>query len=106
MKHNSNGINDAKNVLIGVLIGGLAGAVTMLLVAPQSGKRTREQIQEAGIELRDRTTDSIKNTVAQMRSKGKDIKTDVIGKVEELKQRGQDKIVANLDRASAAVEAA
>ena len=31
--------NSVLNVLVGMLIGGLAGAVTMLLVAPQSGKR-------------------------------------------------------------------
>ena len=43
-------------VLAGMVIGGLVGAVTMLLMAPQSGKRTRVQIQEKGIELRDRAT--------------------------------------------------
>jgi gas vesicle protein len=37
-------------VLVGMLIGGLAGAVTMLLLAPQSGKDTRKQIQKKGFE--------------------------------------------------------
>ena len=41
--------NNTLNVLVGMLVGGLAGAVTMLLMAPQSGKRTRAQIQEKGI---------------------------------------------------------
>ena len=102
----SNGTNNAMNVLIGVLIGGLAGAAAMLLYAPQSGKRTRNLIQEKSIELRDQTNRNIKKAVAQVRSKTNSLKADVLEKAGELKQLGQDKIVENLDRASAAVEAA
>ena len=51
--------SNALGVLVGMLIGGLTGAVTMLLMAPQSGKETRRQIQEKGIELRDRTTEIV-----------------------------------------------
>ncbi len=51
--------NNIVSVLAGMLIGGLAGAVTMLLLAPQSGKRTRIQTQEKGIELRDRATGAV-----------------------------------------------
>ena len=56
------------NILVGMVIGGLAGAVAMLLLAPQSGKDTRRQIQEKGIELRDRTTEMLEDTMAQVRS--------------------------------------
>jgi len=38
--------SNAKPVLAGLLIGGLAGAGAMLLLAPQSGKETRAQIQQ------------------------------------------------------------
>jgi gas vesicle protein len=41
--------NNTLNVLVGMLIGGLAGAVAAML-APQSGKDTRTQIQKKGIE--------------------------------------------------------
>ncbi len=34
--------NNMFGVLVGMLIGGLAGAVTMLLLAPQSGKRYQD----------------------------------------------------------------
>jgi gas vesicle protein len=40
--------NNILGVLAGLLIGGLAGAVTMLLLAPQSGKDTRMQIIDGG----------------------------------------------------------
>ncbi len=40
--------------LVGFIVGGLAGAVTALLLAPQSGEETRAVIKERSIELRDR----------------------------------------------------
>jgi gas vesicle protein len=99
-----NVMNDVKNVLIGLLIGGLAGATTMLLLAPQSGKRTRAQIQQKTIQLRDRTTKSVKKAVAQVRTETNKITTDVREKADELKQLGQDKLVKQLDRVSAALD--
>ena len=60
--------NNMLNVLVGMLIGGLAGAVAMLLLAPQSGRDTRTHIQKKGIELRDRTTKMVEDTLAQARS--------------------------------------
>jgi gas vesicle protein len=60
--------NNTLRVLGGLLIGALAGAVAMLLLAPQSGKDTRTQIQKKGIELRDRTTEMVEDTWAQVRS--------------------------------------
>jgi len=60
--------NNVLGVLTGILVGGLAGAVTMLLLAPQSGKDTRRQIREKGIELRDRTSEIMEDTMAQVRT--------------------------------------
>ena len=39
--------------LIGFLVGGVAGAVAALLLAPQSGEETRALIKDKSIELRD-----------------------------------------------------
>lgn len=69
--------NNVLGVLGGVLIGALAGAVTMLLLAPQSGKDTRRQIQEKGIELRDRTTEMVEDTLAQVRLNTKKVEMGV-----------------------------
>jgi len=40
--------------LIGFIVGGVAGAVAALLLAPQSGEETRTLIRDKSIELRDK----------------------------------------------------
>jgi len=40
--------------LIGFVVGGVAGAVAALLLAPQSGEETRTMIKDKSIELRDK----------------------------------------------------
>jgi gas vesicle protein len=98
--HNSNILG----VLLGVLIGGLAGALTMLLLAPQSGKDTRIQIQKKGIELRDRTTEMVEDTMAQVRSSTDKFTTEGREKIKDLQHQGQDLAVEQLDRVSAAAQ--
>ena len=85
-------------VLVGMLIGALAGGVTMLLLAPQSGKDTRMQIQKKGSELRDRTTEILEDTMTQVRSKANEIAGD-------LKDRGQELALEQLDHVSEAAKA-
>ena len=90
--------NNTLSVLGGMLIGALAGAVTMLLLAPQSGKDTRKQIQEKSIELRNRTTEMVDDAVAQVRTKANDL---TVG----LKDRGQEIAIKQLDNVSEAAQA-
>jgi gas vesicle protein len=40
--------------LSGVVLGGLVGAAVALLLAPQPGEETREQLREKSLELKDR----------------------------------------------------
>lgn len=92
-------------VFVGLLIGGLVGAATMLLLAPQSGKDTRIQIQKKGIELRDHTTKMIGDTMAQVRSNANRISTSGRMKAEELLHQGQDLVAEQLDHVSEAAQA-
>jgi gas vesicle protein len=92
-------------ILAGLLIGCLAGAVTMLLLAPQSGKRTRMQIQKKGIELRERTTEMVEDAVAQARVDGKKITRDGRKKAKELMKHGQELVTEQMEHVSDAVKA-
>jgi len=96
--------NNTRNVLIGLLLGSLVGVVTVLLYAPQSGKRTRAQIQQESILLYDRTAKNIRKAVKQVRSETDRITAEVQEKAGELKQLGQEKLVEQLDRLSVALD--
>jgi gas vesicle protein len=89
-------------VLVGMLVGGLAGAVTMLLMAPQSGVETRMQIQEKGIELRDRTSEIVEDVMAQVRLDMNKFNADGRQKASELLEQGQSLVVEQLDHVSEA----
>lgn len=100
-----NGPGNTRSVLIGLLIGGLASAAAMLLLAPQSGKQTRAQIREKSIQLRDQTTTSMKNALEQARVEADGLTTGVREKAGELKRQGKEELVRQMDRASAALDA-
>jgi gas vesicle protein len=97
--------NSILSIFAGLLIGGLAGAVTALLLAPQSGKVTRLQIQEKSIELRDQTTDMLEDTMKQVRSRMEKITSGSNKKIKELKHQGKELAIEQLDRVSAVVKA-
>ncbi len=97
--------NNTTGILAGALVGGLAGAITMLLLAPKSGRDTRMQIKEKGIELRDRTTEMVEDTMAQVRLNADKIATNGREKMKELKLQGQELAVEQLERVSAVVDA-
>jgi gas vesicle protein len=90
--------NNILGVLAGILIGGLAGAVTMLLLAPRSGKDTRRQIREKGIELRDRTAEMMEDTMTQVRTNTNKLTMGV-------KDYSKEVAVEQLDNVSEAAQA-
>ena len=94
------------HVLTGIVVGGLIGATAMMLLAPRSGEEMRAEIKDKAIDLRDRTADGVKDTVSQVVSKAGHLKGGIRGKSQDLKNRGQDVLIEQLDRVSEAVEAA
>ena len=80
----------AKSLLTGLFVGGLVGAGTVLLLAPQSGSETRAEVRSGAIHLRDRTSETVKGKVEQARSKANQIKTDVQVKAEDLQHQGME----------------
>jgi gas vesicle protein len=95
---------NARNVLLGLLVGSLTGATAMLLFAPQSGKRLRTQIRQESIQLRDRATSGIEEAVEQVRSVTNRITAEVQEKAGELKQLGQDKLVEQMEHVSVVID--
>jgi len=97
--------NNILGVMAGLLIGGLAGAITMLLMAPQSGEKTRTQIQEKGIELRDQTTGILDVAMAKIWLTKKQITRDGRRKAKELLHHSQSLVVERLEHLSDAAKA-
>jgi gas vesicle protein len=98
-------MNQTKRVVQALLIGGLVGAGTMLFLAPQSGRKLRANLQKKTHELREQTADTVKDAVAQVKSRSHQIKGDVREKADDLQHQGMDALVEQLDRIAAAVEA-
>lgn len=92
-------------LLFGSLLGGLVGAIMMMLLAPQSGKKTRKQIQRKGRDLREQTAETIEDGVKQVRTKAHHIATGIHDQAEDLQQQGQDMFDEQRERWSPVVEA-
>jgi gas vesicle protein len=82
------------SILAGLVIGGIIGAGTMLLLAPQSGRETREQLQQGAIDLKDRATDTVRDTADQVR-----------GKAAQLTNQGKEIAAEQLDKVASTAEA-
>jgi len=93
-EHNGHGI---KGFLLGALLGGLVGAGTMLLMAPQSGQRTRNQIRHKGLELREQTVTGIEDAMAHTKAKAGQITADMKEKAETFQHRGRKVLEAQLE---------
>ncbi len=73
--------------LVGVLVGGIAGAVVALLYAPASGEETRTVIKDKTIELKDKTVETFDETY----KKAEAAANDAIAKAQDLLKRAQVK---------------
>ncbi len=99
--------------LVGFIIGGLTGAVTALLLAPQSGEETRTVIKERAIELRDRAADTYEDAYAraekaahEARVKADELTALAKEKADMLQQRGQVVLEEQKARISSAISQA
>jgi gas vesicle protein len=54
---------DSASLLTGLLIGGMVGFGAMMFLAPQSGRKTRDQIRQKSTELQARTFDTFDDLV-------------------------------------------
>jgi gas vesicle protein len=102
--HNNTASGVATGLFIGSMFGSLIGAITMLLLTPQSGKRTRAQIQQKGIELRDRATEKIEDALMQARLESKKLAKNGRHKAKAILHQGQELVAEQLAHVSEVVQ--
>jgi gas vesicle protein len=95
-----NGGSETGAFLAGFLVGGLVGAAVALILAPQPGERTRAQIREKGIELRDRAEDLADDA----RVRAEEAAEEARRRADELQQRGRQVYQEQRTRLTSAVE--
>lgn len=93
------------DVFTGVLLGGLAGAGAMLLLAPQSGARTRFKIQQKSLELRDQTSASLEAGLSKVWLAKQKLTRAGRRKTQQLLHLGQAQVAEKLDDISTAAKA-
>jgi gas vesicle protein len=73
--------------IVGLVVGGITGAVVALLYAPQSGDQTRAVIKEKAIELVDKTTETVEETY----KKAQVAASDAVDKAQDLIKQAETK---------------
>jgi len=78
----------------GLLLGGIAGAGAMLMMAPQSGKKTRKQLQRKSRKVRKQTAKTVKHKVKQAHEKANQVTTSIQDVVDDQKERWEQVVEA------------
>lgn len=68
----SDNSNEFGAFMSGLLLGGIAGAVTALLLAPQSGEETRKVIIDKSLELKDKAVETVEEARQQAEKAAED----------------------------------
>jgi gas vesicle protein len=82
--------DDFGSFLIGFVVGGVAGAVAALLLAPQSGEETRTLIKDKSIELRDQAALQAEAISVKAGQVAADVQTRGKEFVDTARSRGKD----------------
>ena len=88
--------NDFGAFLIGFIVGGLTGAVSALLLAPQSGEETRTFIKEKAVEISDKAAETVEDSyekaeiaAEEARKRFEELAQATKKRAEEIQSRGQ-----------------
>jgi gas vesicle protein len=104
--------DDIGAFLTGVVVGGLVGAAVALILAPQSGAETREQIRQKGIELRAQGEETladaranVENVAAEARVRAEKLAAEARTRAEEAAKQGRIVVEEQRVKLQDAVEA-
>ncbi|MGV8050478.1 MAG: YtxH domain-containing protein [Anaerolineaceae bacterium] len=97
--------------IMGFTVGVLAGAVTSLLLAPQTGEETRQYIKEKAIELKEKGTDSFEETKKKAEvaykealSKAAEVGDVTLEKATTTAQKTAEKVEEKIDKAAKTID--
>jgi gas vesicle protein len=97
--------------LVGFIVGGLVGAATALMLAPQSGEQTRTLIRDKSIELKDKASETAELTrgraekaAADARARAEELAAQAKERAEELRKRGQQVFEEQRQKVEAAIQ--
>lgn len=103
--------NGVSEFFVGLVIGGLVGAAIALLLAPQSGEKTRTQIRDTSLELKNRASEIITEarekaeaTIAEARRRAEEITTEARKRAEEIVAEASKKAEEQLDTIQASLK--
>lgn len=96
-------INRPGSFLAGAIFGGLTGAGAMLLMAKQSGRKTRDQIQLRSEELRDQASEAMEDAVSQTRDTARKITSDLRAKARDIQHSGEQMLAEQKARVNTAL---
>ncbi len=91
--------------LVGLVVGGLTGAIVSLLFAPQSGEETRALIRDKSIELRDRAAETAEEALARAEAAAADARARADELTRVAKQKADELAREVKGRGGAAVDA-
>jgi gas vesicle protein len=95
--------NDFGAFVIGFVIGGLVGAATALLLAPQSGEETRTIILDKSTEVTTKATESATKAMQDARMRAEDFAATAKERAQSLQKREKEQPVV-LEQTVAEVE--
>lgn len=107
MSNNSDDKNVALNFLAGLGLGALVGAVAALLLAPKSGKETREDIKVAADDLKekaDKALQELSTSSEELVQKSKDLLETTKTKVQQAIDAGKDAIARKQEEVGSEAE--
>jgi len=103
MSDNSDERNVALNFLAGMGVGALVGAVAALLLAPKSGKETRDDIRMAADDLKekaDKAMHDLSESSEELVQKSKEILESTKTKVQQAIDAGKQAVARKQERES------
>lgn len=87
-------------IAVGAVFGAVAGFVSGILLAPKSGKETREDIKKASVETKDAVVENVEKTKAAAEKKAREARVVAEKKVKEAKAWGEE-VVADVNERAA-----